>query len=143
MADVGVEIEGLEELDNRMKRAIMAMDPAKIEQALLPVAKSFASKLRTILPQGPTGNLRRAVYAHTPRRGANRPLPAASAGITARIAPHLHLVEYGTTKRYAESGAYRGVMPRGMYFTNLAQRESSGMTQQVVAAMKALVDENL
>jgi hypothetical protein len=30
-----------------------------------------------------------------------------------------------------------------MYFTNLAQRESSGMTQQVVAAMKALVDENL
>jgi len=114
MSSFDVSFEGLDELDGKLKRAIAVMDPAKLEKALLPIAEGFASRLRGRLPLGPTGNLRRAVYAHVPKRGPGRPVPAASAGITARIAPHRHLVEYGTTQRYTESGAYRGIMPKGL-----------------------------
>lgn len=143
MPDFDVTVEGVELLDMKLRKAVSQLAPEKIEAVLLPIAKSFADKLRSVLPLGPTGNLRKGVYAHTPKRGASRPLPAASAGVSGRVAPHLHLVEYGTKARYTDSGAYRGTMPKGYYFTNLKQREEPGMARDAISAVKALVDEGL
>lgn len=143
MPDFDVTVEGIDLLDMKLRKACAQLEPEKIEQVLLPIAKSFADKLRAALPLGPTGNLRRGVYAHTPKRGVGRPLPAASAGVSGRIAPHLHLVEYGTKPRYTDSGAYKGIMPKGMYFSNLKQREEGGMSRDAIAAVKALVDNAL
>jgi hypothetical protein len=143
MSSFDVSFEGGEELDAKLRRTVAAIEPAKLERALLPIAQGFAVKLRNVLPKGPTGNLRRAVYAHIPRRGIGRPLPAASAGITARIAPHRHLVEYGTTERYTKSGAYRGIMPKGLYLTEAFRQEQGNMQAQLSEAVRRLVDEAL
>jgi hypothetical protein len=59
------------------------------------------------------------------------------------VAPHLHLVEYGTKARYAKTGAYRGTMPVGHYFTDLKQREESGMRQDAVEAVEGLLEKAL
>ena len=138
-----VKLEGGQELDAKLKRAVARMSAGQLEKLLLPEAKAFAAKLKAALPLGPTGNLRSAVYAHIPKRSAGRPLPAASAGISGRMAPHRHIVELGTTDRYAASGAYRGQMPKGYYFTNVRRQEWPKMRQRVVARIRAMVDKAL
>lgn len=144
MADpFAVSLEGGQELDAKLKRAVGKLAPGQLEKLFLPEAKAFAMKLRAVLPLGSTGNLRRAVYSHIPKRKASRPLPAASAGISGRIAPHRHIVELGTTDRYAASGAYRGQMPRGFYFTNMRRQEWAGMRLRIVARIRAMVDKAL
>ncbi len=136
-----ITLEGVDEFDGRTKRIVASMAPEKIERALLPVAKRFAAKVRAALPKGPTGNLREGVYAHTPKRYSR--LPAASVGISPRVAPHRHLVEFGTTERYAKNGAYRGIMPKGYYFKDTVQRERDTVQREAFDAVKALVDSEL
>lgn len=136
-----VTLEGVDEFEGRVKRIVAGIAPEKIERALLPVAQHFAAKARAALPKGPTGNLKRGVYAHTPKRFGR--LPAASVGISPRIAPHRHIVEFGTTERYAKNGAYRGIMPSGMHFSNAVNRERGTIEREAFDAVKSLVDSEL
>lgn len=84
------------------------------------------SALRKAAPKGPTGNLRKSVYARPFTRGN-------AVGITVGFtAPHQHLVEGGTKPRYRKGkgrlrrifgvkGGYTGVMPANPFFERKMQ----------------------
>ena len=52
-----------------------------------------------------------------------------TAWVNSRIAPHAHLVEYGTVRRWTKKKQYRGRMPALMPMRNTLRREWSGMVR--------------
>lgn len=109
-----IEIEGIDELEKQMENLIKAVHPDKVEPVLLDAARTLAKVVKSKAPKVPTGNLRRGVKAKLTRRksskkgGLNAALgismgeaAPAIAAMDYRIAPHAHLVEYGTVKASA------------------------------------------
>lgn len=104
------QIEGLEDLDRQLISLIKSMDPDIVEPILLAGAKTIAKAAKTAAPLGPTGNLRKSIYAKTlVRRGGTGDIfgfgegqaAPGFAGVNYRKAPHAHLVEFGTRKMSA------------------------------------------
>ena len=62
-----------------------------------------------------TGNIKRSIVAKKfKKQGLYE--PGAFVAIDRKIAPHAHLLEYGTEARYDAAGAYRGQMPAKPFF---------------------------
>ena len=104
------QIEGIEDLDRQLLALIKTMDPDKVEPILLTGAKTIAKAAKTNAPLGPTGNLKKSIYAKIlTRRGGVGDILGFSegqaapgfAGVNYRKAPHARLVEYGTRKMAA------------------------------------------
>ena len=64
-------------------------------------------------PIGPTHNLRNALFAATDKKGSK---VDAHVWVNPKLAPHAHLVEYGTVERFTKkTGALRGTMPANSF----------------------------
>jgi len=90
-----ITFEGLPELEKKFKHLTEIIDDRKIVTGLLNVAKIFQEKIKAAAPKGPTLNLVKSVIVKKFRikiKGA----PAVFVAIDRKIAPHAHLVEYGT-----------------------------------------------
>lgn len=95
-----VEIEGLEEVARRIKSVLSPLEGPDVTAVLLRGAKIIRDEARRRAPVY-TGTLKRSIKA---RRGKRRAKYYATAYAAAdrKIAPHAHLVEYGTVKMNAK-----------------------------------------
>lgn len=138
---VEFEVKGLEELQQDLKSLAAKMAPKQLQPILAGEARKFAAKLGPRTPVGPTGNLRRGVRSWTPRITARRPDAMARAGVRYQIAPHAHIVEYGTRERYTRAGAYRGSMPAQPFIMPLANQEMPGMLQRIINRIYEVINK--
>ena len=88
-------IEGYEKLKRKFRRLIEVVDERKMETGLMNPARRLKDELSRNAPQGPTGNLKRSPVAKKFRRKI-KSSPAVFVAIDRKIAPHAHLVEFGT-----------------------------------------------
>jgi HK97 gp10 family phage protein len=101
---------GQEELEQNLENIIQQFSPDEIEGISLAGAEVIAEEIRTRAPLAkkshykrgtrvlvPPGNLRRGVVAKVMQRIGQKAAPAIAA-MDYRIAPHAHLVEYGTVR---------------------------------------------
>ncbi len=104
------EIIGEEELNQNIQNVIKSLSPEQIEEVLLNGANIMAEDIRIRAPIAkrghyksgtkvlvPPGNLKRSIVTKTMTRRGEKAAPALIA-IDYRIAPHAHLVEYGTVR---------------------------------------------
>lgn len=89
------------------KRQLTTMSPTLLEesdQILRDQAEAAKAEIVAAYRRGPTGNLKRGVKIRAARGQG-------IAGVELKqTAPHGHLYEYGTTRRFTQDGAHRGRM---------------------------------
>lgn len=90
------KVEGMERLSRKLDELARSVDPEHIEPILLDGARVIAEDAREKAPLGPTGNLKRSLTAKLMKRTGHLP-PVAIAAVDRKIAPHAHLVEFGTS----------------------------------------------
>jgi HK97 gp10 family phage protein len=89
-------IQGIEELTEKAEKIADAVSHKNMGEGLLKRAEAVRDRLKQRAPLGPTGNLRRSPMAKLMQEKSNMPA-IAIAGIDRKIAPHAHLVEFGTS----------------------------------------------
>ena len=92
-----VKIEGLDKLEANVKKINDSVDKEQTGKILIKQAEIIRDRIRDKAPQGPTGNLKRSPVAKLMPENASYPA-IAIAGIDRKIAPHAHLVEFGTSR---------------------------------------------
>ncbi len=98
MAIGDIRIEGLKEVEKALEILRDSLPPDKIEALMLNYAKNVADDMERRAPHGPTGNLIRGIHSKLlSRNNSDQPAPAIAA-VDRKIAPHAHLVEFGTQK---------------------------------------------
>jgi len=109
-----VRIEGVDSLKAQLARLADSLSDRAISPDLLDQAQKVADRARSKAPLGPTGNLKRSIHAKMmPAKGGYPPV--AIAAVDRKIAPHGHLVEFGTVKMSARPffrPAIAEVLPR-------------------------------
>lgn len=89
----GLYLKGIDKLERHANQVIKEVESEKAN-ILYGEAKRVRDRVKQKAPTGPTGNLKKAVYAS--KLSASLTESAfAFAGIRPRKAPHAHLVEYG------------------------------------------------
>ena len=92
---VDISLEGLNQLNKKLNKLIKVVDDREMETALMKPAKKLRSLIRGRAPQGPTGNLKKGIVAKRFRYKIKNQ-PAVFVSVDYRLAPHAHLVEFGT-----------------------------------------------
>lgn len=139
--EIKVEVHGLEELQRDFKSLANKVTAKELQPVLKREASSFAAKLLPRTPLGPTGNLRGAVRAWTPKITARHPEAMARGGLyKKKKGAHAHIVEFGTTSRYTKSGAHRGFMPARHFIEPLANAEMPGMLRRIINEVYKVID---
>lgn len=97
MPSISIQLKGTQAVIKRMSAVAksMGVQDIDLENLIHEAAKVIAKQAKANAPQGPTGNLKRAVIAKK-YRTKRRHEPAAFAGMDYRIAPHARLIEFGT-----------------------------------------------
>jgi HK97 gp10 family phage protein len=125
--EITFETYGEDELSQNIKKLMQELGPEKVGPVVLDGANVIKNAIYDRAPQGPTGNLKSAVYAKlAPSKNV------AFAGIRGGRAPHAHLVEYG----------HGGPQPAPAHpFFRPAVDESKDFARQVVInGLKDLVE---
>jgi HK97 gp10 family phage protein len=111
-----VEIEGKKEFEQTLRNLVQALPNEKVEPVMMEGAKVIADAARSKAPQGPTGNLKRSIKSKFLKQLGNYPRSAAAA-VDRKIAPHAHLIEFGTKPRMQKTtGCYTGIGPARPFF---------------------------
>jgi hypothetical protein len=112
---VRVKILGQRELAKKIKALGDKIDGREVAKIHILAANAAAAIIRAGAPQGPTGNLKRAIVTGVFR---NRPRKrrAAFVLVDRRIARHLHLIEFGTAERKQASGKSVGRVKPNPFF---------------------------
>ncbi len=137
--EVTWELQGMEQLNRNLEKVIKSLSPEEIEPILLASAKQVADDARSNAPLGPTGNLKRGIVAKTLRRIGNEPAPSIAA-IDFRIAPHAHLIEFGTVERHQKSGKSTGVSPAHPFFRPAWDKNRGHIEEDIRAKVKAQIE---
>lgn len=93
MAQLAARLEGVEELNKKLKNMETALNKG-VGKTALAQAEKLRDRIRQKAPQGPTGNLKRSAVAKLLPAKPNYPI-IAIAGIDIKIAKHAWLVEFG------------------------------------------------
>lgn len=88
-----IYLKGIDQLERNLNKVLKEVSAEKRE-ILLTEAKKIRDALRERAPLGPTGNLKKAMYATALPERVGAPA-VAFAGVRPRRAPHAHLVEFG------------------------------------------------
>jgi len=94
------KIEGINLALNKFGRLENAVSGSATEKDSLEKAKVIAEDARSRAPLGPTGNLKRSLIAKLLDKRGDNP-QVAIAAVDRKIAPHAHLVEFGTSRMSA------------------------------------------
>ncbi|MEY2690707.1 MAG: hypothetical protein RL375_4907, partial [Pseudomonadota bacterium] len=114
--------------------------PGELSHAAAKAGNIVAERARAAAPVGPTGRLKRNIYAMIIAPG--RALIGAKYG--AGKAPHAHLVEYGTQQRQFRKGPHKATIGgRVVTVRHAGRMPASGFFKRALAASKALVDRFL
>jgi len=91
-----VKVSGMKELEREMNKVVDEMRDA-LKMGVDEAAETTAGIVRSNTPEGPTGNLRRSVTTKPLPRKDGYP-EVTMVGCDRSIAPHQHLVEFGTAR---------------------------------------------
>lgn len=96
---IQVKVTGMDEIKREMKRVVKEME-GELQMGTNEAAERVASMLKANAPRGPTGNLARspATKPLPPRHGYPQ---VTIVGCDYQIAPHQHLVEFGSVRSRA------------------------------------------
>lgn len=122
-----MQVEGLDQALKKVNAMFNALDPKKIEKVLLKGAQTVSKESRRRAPER-EGKLKKAHKARVSKRRRKDGAGAFSA-IDRKIAPHAHLVEYGTVKMTAQP-----------FFRPAVDATEAQVKDQVEGDLKALVD---
>ncbi len=92
-----MKIEGLDKLEANIDKLIKATGKEATGKILIKQAYVIRDRIKDKAPSGPTGNLKRSPIARLMPESDKYPA-IAIAGIDRKIAPHAHLVEFGTSR---------------------------------------------
>jgi len=93
-------LEGLLETVNALDKVSNSLKGKVMGKILLKQAEIIAEDARNRAPLGPTGNLKRSLHAELLPEKTRFPTVAIAA-VDRKIAPHAHLIEFGTSKMSA------------------------------------------
>jgi HK97 gp10 family phage protein len=122
-----MKVEGLDQALRKVNAMFNALDPRKVELVLLKGAKTVSKESQRRAPRR-EGTLKKAHKARVSKRRRKDGAGAFSA-IDRKIAPHAHLVEYGTVKMKAQP-----------FFRPAVDATEGQVKAQVEGDLKALVD---
>lgn len=91
--------EGMQRLESQIKKMVDAVGYDKVEDVLFDKAEQVRDAIQARTPVGPTGRLKRSPVAKRMPKGQ---YPMVIAGIDRKVAPHAHLVEFGTVHMAAQ-----------------------------------------
>lgn len=117
------EIKGLENLQKELNRLKLAFDAEKIKKSAKGPAELLRDSVKRRAPIGATGNLKRSIKA----KELNYVWIAA---VDQKIAPHAHLLEFGTSKMSAHP-----------FFRTGIQAGSSQAVKEFHSNLEKLVDK--
>lgn len=124
------KLEGLEELGQTIERMRKSVKPENVEPIVLKAAKIIKASAWGRAPRGPTGNLQRGIRAKVLKRNDfNNPAPA-MVGIDFRVAPHAHLVEFGTIHAAARPFFRPAVDQKGPEAIKMVERELEALLEK-------------
>lgn len=94
---MSAQLQGMDQLNKNLEKLVKATDKKHNGEILIKQAEKIRDRIIARVPEGPSGNLKRSPVAKLmPEKGT---YPAiAIAGIDRKIAPHAHLIEFGTSK---------------------------------------------
>lgn len=95
---IDTKLEGQEELERKLAKMTESVGYDRMEKIMYESAEEVRDELKTAAPAGPTGNLARSPVAKKMPKSRS---PVVIAGIDRKIAPHAHLIEFGTVKMAA------------------------------------------
>lgn len=95
-----IRIEGIPETTAKLKQLSSRLDGKAMGDNLLKQAQMIAEDARNRAPLGPTGNLKRSLHARMLGKKLRYPQMAIAA-VDRKIAPHAHLIEFGTSRMSA------------------------------------------
>ena len=122
-----VKITGMKELKQNMDAVIKELEDA-METGTNNAAEYAAGVVRGNTPVGPTGNLRDAVTTKPlPRKKGYA--PNTMVGLDYKIAPHQHLVEFGTVKSRANP-----------FFRRSIDQAKAGIKGRIGDSAKSVID---
>ena len=122
-----VKVTGMKELQKNMADVVKELEDA-MEGGTQEAAEYAAGIVRRNTPVGPTGNLKRAVTTkQLPKKAGYA--PNTMVGLNYNIAPHQHLVEYGTSRARANP-----------FFRRSIDQAKSGIKQRIKEAGKGPID---
>jgi hypothetical protein len=93
--NVTVKVDGYQQAFRALNAIGKAVHSERMNEVLYKGARTIAHYAGDLAPIGPTGNLKRSLIAAPARVSPSLP-PAAFALVKRKIAPHLHLVSFGT-----------------------------------------------
>jgi len=108
-----IQVQGLAQARKALANASPFM-AAGVQDALTMAAKMIRSEAERLAPRGPTGNLKRALRA-APGRSTKTFLQSFVFTL-GQIAPHAHLVEFGTKPHQIVPKKKGGILAFGRYF---------------------------
>lgn len=138
----------MDKLEQRFKRLPKAVVD-DVNSSMIKSAKEAVEIVRGDAPQGPTGNLKRAIRwirgnppsslykldRYEPKQSKSKRV---SIYVSNTIAPHAHLVHNGTQKRSTKSGANRGIAtPLPFFWPNIRSLRRRHLSRMSRAATKA------
>ena len=107
-----IRVKGTREVNKAVKQAKKRLSHKEISSIFQQGAEMMENETQRRIPKGDTGNLRNATVV---REMSKEPV-VFIAGIDRKVAPHSHLIEYGTGARYHKSGKYVGEVEANPYF---------------------------
>jgi HK97 gp10 family phage protein len=134
----GVRLEGVGELQAKIKELKGNLGNNKIEESLLDGATEIADEMRRLAPEGPTGKLKRSIISKLLSRIGDNPRTAL-AGVNRKKAPHAHLVEFGTVERVQKTtGRRTGHMPAHPFVRPAADANINRIYKEIVDKLEYL-----
>jgi HK97 gp10 family phage protein len=143
------DIQGVKELNKEFDALLKAVSPEKAEPILLDAAEVIRDAARDNAPQGLTGNLKRGIVAKLLRPYQGNSIRSSMAGIDYRIAPHAHLVEFGTGPRTPKEkkvmysnltgifyGTHAAPMPAHPFFRPAWDTQKERITNVIISKLK-------
>lgn len=91
---IAVKLTGVKATVDAVEKSSKRLSDKAVSNQSLKLAKVIAEDARGRAPQGPTGNLKRSLRAVI-LSGDN---PPAIAAVDRKVAPHAHLIEFGTSR---------------------------------------------
>lgn len=113
-----IQVQGLADVRRRLQGARIGLS-GPLQDALVVAAKTIRSEAERLAPRGETGNLKRSLRASPGR--ATKTFLQSFVFTLGQIAPHAHLIEYGTKPHSIIPKKNGGIMAFGRFFVRKVQ----------------------
>jgi len=150
---IDISIEGLPLLVAQFKQIAQSVEAQEMENRLLEVGEDLRNKIQREVPKGETKNLFNSIVCKKFERKI-KGNPAVFVAVDRKIAPHAHLVEYGTKGlRLAKKGVMKffvaglaifarsvAPMPAQPFFRSTVDREESKTVSRIAQGAIEIIE---